>query len=473
MTVTLTYDNTLARVRITADSLAAADYATVERSTDQILWTTVRGGAEVEVSAGSFVETLDDYEFVPGVANYYRVRGIETGAITYVAAGAATSGDNASLNPADPAGLVVGDLKIVFAAIRNSGTGTVNTPAGWTLIRQFGQSGGLQRNGCLLGRIHQSGDSAPTITFSGGVAGATTSAQQAAFRRAALTPVTGADQVNSSAQNIAYPALAMPADNLVALIAAWKQDDWTAAGASTPAGFTEIGDAPSTSGDDQGIAWDYQIQTTATDVAAGSLTITGGGAAISRSMTVALEHAPYLNEQTANVTPAMSGVWIKSVTRPFLNRSVNAMMVPESQRVARGSDFAAVGRTLPVGVTDVSLGRSFVLEVRTATADDAQTLDYVLASGDILFIHGGCDFPAGHYRVDTNSMRTPVAYAAQRYFSLPLTQIAAPGPDVVGSTNNWAAVLASYATWSDLLAANPDWDTLISRIASPSVVIVE
>ncbi|MEO3931177.1 hypothetical protein ABGB07_46160, partial [Micromonosporaceae bacterium B7E4] len=45
---------------------------TVQRSTNEITWTTVRGGA-VTPSAG--IVRVDDYEFVPGVVNYYRVLG--------------------------------------------------------------------------------------------------------------------------------------------------------------------------------------------------------------------------------------------------------------------------------------------------------------------------------------------------------------------------------------------------------------
>ena len=59
MTVTLTYDDTLSRVNIVADALAAADTALIERSTDQVLWTTVRGGDAVPVT--SYAQATDDY----------------------------------------------------------------------------------------------------------------------------------------------------------------------------------------------------------------------------------------------------------------------------------------------------------------------------------------------------------------------------------------------------------------------------
>lgn len=471
MTVTLTYDSALARVRITANALAAADYATVERSTDQIMWTTVRGGTNVAVSAGAFVSTVDDYEFTSGVPNYYRVRGIESGPVAFVAAGVASTAVNASVVPAHPAGLVVGDLKVILASIRNSGTGTVSVPAGWTLLRYL-SADNSPVCAALLGRIHQSADVAPTVAFGGGVANADTIAQMAAWRRAALTPVTSAAGLNSSAQNIAFPALTIPDDNQLVVVAGWKQDDNT--GVATLAGFAEIGDTSTATGDDASQAWDYQIQTTAANIAAGSLVVSGGAAAISRGGVVAFEHAPYLNEQTANLTPTLDSIWLKSVTRPFLNRAVTVVDWSEEERPSRGGAFPAVGRTYEVAVTDVAGGLQFDLYLHVSNSQDAQTLDYIRASGDILYLHtpAGCPVPGGHVCVETSSARRIRPRGDSRVFVLPLTQCAAPAPDVVGATSTWQTVLNSYASWNAVLAANATWADLLARVAPASEVIV-
>lgn len=471
MTVTLTYDSALARVRITADSLAAADYATVERSTDQILWTFVRGGTNVAVSAGSFVSTVDDYEFASGVPNYYRVRGIETGAIAFVAAGVASTANNASVVPAHPAGLIVGDLKIILASIRNSGTGTVSIPAGWTLMRYL-SADNSPVCAALLGRRHVSGDVAPTVAFAGGVANADTIAQMAAWRRADLTPVASAAGLNGSAQNVAYPALTMPADNLLAIVAGWKQDDNT--GVATLAGMAEIGDTSTATGDDASQVWDYVIQTTKADISAGSFTVSGGASAISRGGVVALQHAPYLNEQTASTTPTLDSVWLKSVTRPFLNRKVTVVDWSAEERPSRSGAFSAVGRTLEIGVTDVAGGLVFDLDLHVSNQQDAQTLDFIRASGDILYLHtpAGCPVPGGHICVDATSARRPRPRGASRVFTLPLRQCGAPGPDVVGATSTWQTVLNSYGSWAAVLAANATWADLLARVAPPSEVIV-
>jgi hypothetical protein len=73
MTVTLTYDSTLSRIIVTCNGLGAAVTALLERSTDQIKWVTVRGGVDVPISGGVFTLPVNDFEFAPGVINYYRV----------------------------------------------------------------------------------------------------------------------------------------------------------------------------------------------------------------------------------------------------------------------------------------------------------------------------------------------------------------------------------------------------------------
>lgn len=216
--------------------------------------------------------------------------------ITYVGAGAAATGNNASVVPGLPAGLVALDMMILVASIRNSGAGTVvNAPAGWYRIRESG-------NVSVFGRMYQAGDAAPTVAFSGGVANADTLAQIIAFRGVELSVGTiyGADQLNASAQNIAYPTLNITGPGQGALIIGWKQDDATAY--ATPAGFTAAPLVSTTTGDDASHGIFYQIQTTETDYPAGSITVTGGAAAISRGIVLGLR-------QLATLTATAQSSW--------------------------------------------------------------------------------------------------------------------------------------------------------------------
>lgn len=211
----------------------------------------------------------------------------------FVAAGTVAHASNASVTPTMPAGVQAGDLLLVLAAIRNSGTGTVDTPSGYTVLLTSG-------NMTVLGKVHTGTESAPTITFTGGVALADSSAQMAAFRGTGITVHASTAQLNASAQNIAYPALDVSRDNCVVLYVGWKQDDWT----SVASPGTEIGEPDTTTGDDQGIVWAYTIQTTAAAIATGSFTVTGGVSAISRSGVIALA----TDVQTMTVTRGTNGV---------------------------------------------------------------------------------------------------------------------------------------------------------------------
>lgn len=469
MTVTLTLDTANAKVTITATGLAAANYATVERSINQVVWTTVRGGVQVALTAGAFTAPLDDYEFTPGVTNYYRVRGVETAAITFVAAGAASTANNASVTPALPAGLVVGDAMIAFVSIRNSGAGTVNTPAGWTLIRAFG-------NAALFGRRNQAGDAAPTFTFTGGVLNADTIGQIAAWRSADIAPHTSTDQLNGSAQNIATPALTITQPGCVLIAAGWKQDDWTSVATFGGGGWAEIGEPSATAGDDAGQVWDYIIETTPISLGASSFVVTGGASAISRGAAIALPHAPFLNEQTSTIVPVLDRVWLKSLTRPFLNRPVTVVGFTDPSRPARSTEHDVVGRTNPVARNDLRSSRRWTVDLYTKTASDAQTLDFLLASGDVMLLHvpRGADVPGGYVQIKDTGQRHPDGRVrgAARVFTLPLVEVAPPGPDVAATIGTWTSVLAGYADWNAVLAAFPTWADLLALHGDPAEVIV-
>lgn len=225
---------------------------------------------------------------------------------TFVAAGTAAHASNASVTPTLPAGVQTGDLLLIWCAIRNSGAGVPNAPTGYTRLPVFATTDNCQ----LFGKVHSGSESDPTVTFTGGVANATTSAQMAAFRNTPTTlpdladiVVYAVNQLNSSAQNIAYPDLpATKAAQGLLLWLGWKQDDWTSV--ATLGGVTEIGDTSSVLGDDQGIVWDYISVGASIDVAAGSFTVTGGASAISRGAVVALVGG----YQTMTVTRSTNGV---------------------------------------------------------------------------------------------------------------------------------------------------------------------
>jgi hypothetical protein len=234
------------------------------------------------------------------------VTDIAPSAITYVSAGTASSGSSGSRTPGMPGSVASGDLVLIFASTRNSGTGVANTPTSWTRLPIFEAASNAQ----VFGRIYDGVWSMPTVTYTGGAANEDTIAQSAAFRGKfhdiANVVVGHASCLNASAQDITAPGLPvnqLPAD-LVVLYLGWKADDYTSVAA--PGSWTEIQEASSTAGNDASQVWGYRIFSSVPAVGSLSpaIAVTGGASAISRGAVVAIR----CDYQTATVTRSSNGV---------------------------------------------------------------------------------------------------------------------------------------------------------------------
>jgi hypothetical protein len=180
------------------------------------------------------------------------------------------------------------------------------------------------------------------------------------------------------------------------------------------------------------------------------------------------------NTYTANVSPSQSGVWIKSITRPFLNRSVTVVNYSDITIPAKNGIFEIVGRSFPVAVVDVRSSRRWTMNIKCDSVSDADALEVVLASGDPLFIQtdGLHDIPDGYVVVGDANRSRYGTISDRRYFDLPMTAVAAPGPDVVGSTATWETLIAEFGTWSNVLAEFGTWAEVADWVADPNVVVV-
>lgn len=186
-----------------------------------------------------------------------------------------------------------------------------------------------------------------------------------------------------------------------------------------------------------------------------------------------------LRTYTCQITVDLEDVWIKSIGRPFLNQRVNCVLNP-SPIVRRGRNgiFPIVGRSYPVGVTDVRGSREVTIRVVTQTTQERNDLDLLLASGDPVFYHT----PAGHplptmYAViedtaESRPVRNRNCDNDWRLYELPSVEVAAPSADVTGATSTWQTVVTTYSTWSDVLAAHSSWADLLELIGDGSEVIV-
>jgi hypothetical protein len=213
--------------------------------------------------------------------------------ISFVGAGTAAAASSGTVTPTLPSPLQAGDLLLVFASTRNSGTGTVDTPSGYTSLVSSG-------NVSVFGKIAGTAEADPAISFTAGSANETTIAQACAFRGTHQdidsVLLNSATQLNSSAANVGYPALTVASNNCAVVVAGWKQDDWTSV--ATLSGLSEIEEKFSTAGNDAAQVWDYVIQSTAANISASSFTVTGGTSQISRGLTFALKPNPEPNLTT-------------------------------------------------------------------------------------------------------------------------------------------------------------------------------
>lgn len=180
---------------------------------------------------------------------------------------------------------------------------------------------------------------------------------------------------------------------------------------------------------------------------------------------------------TGPATYNIDAPWLKSLSRPFLNTEVVIQDVTDISAPARMAVFPVVGRSAGIAVSDVRSGREFTVTIPTEDAAAEDRMRALIASGDPLYVQvpAGVDddlVPTGYYAVGNVSRQLAMRRNPRRYWDLPLTEVAAPGPDIVGATLTWQTVISTYATWTAVLAAKATWYDLNQLIAPPSEVIV-
>lgn len=456
MTLATSYSSVSGGVTITASSApSAAQTAYFQRSLDGVTWTDVRGGQSVAIVSGS--ASVVDYEFQANTTNIYRVNWIDSTAVTVRSAGAVSRGNNTSLTPAMPAGVSVGDLVILTAAINNT-SATVNTPTGYTLV---GDMGNLR----VFIRRYATGDTAPTVSFTGGATGNDTQAFLYCIRNASATLAsTVVTLSNASAQNVAWPGITMPSGSVVGALFAWKGSSSTS-WSPTPSVFDS-----STSGTGSTLA---EIGLTAT-LASGSFTVTGGVAAVSKVMAFYYAKASYVTQETINYVDNHTDIWLVHPTRPYLNRSVLVYDYSDIQRKARVGLYSVIGRTYEVAVTDVKQGRAFTVSITTSTRQAETDLDLTLALGEPIYLRtplGGA-IPSIYAAIGDQAVKRPSYTHPRRYFELPLTEVAAPDPTLVPNNSTWQDIINTYSTWSTLIAAKATWADVLATLGTPQSTIV-
>ena len=178
---------------------------------------------------------------------------------------------------------------------------------------------------------------------------------------------------------------------------------------------------------------------------------------------------------TGAITQGLTTPWLKVPAAPYLNLPVEIADRSDVVRPSRAALFPVVGRTYPVAVGDVALSLQYTLQVLTRTAAAERNLDYLFASGEVVFLQLPANedhVPAGYFSVGDVARRSTLRRSRNRVWDVPLTEVAAPGADVIGNVYTWTSVVADYPSWTALVAANASWSALLNHTGTPSDVIV-
>lgn len=230
-----------------------------------------------------------------------------TATAAFIAAGTASTANGANTTPGMPAGITVDVAQLLLlAAWTDAAAGTIDTPTGWTLLA--GTATGKLR---VFYKYYVTGDSGPTVAVTGDAAGDINISQICAFSGLSHVLDDGdygtslaspQRQANSSAANIATPALSVRRDGVVVIALGARSEDWVSV--ATLSGYDgEIGEPDDGTGNRSGMVWDYDIQATASDKSTDAFTVTGGVAGTGESLIFALRPL-----QTATVTRSVNSV---------------------------------------------------------------------------------------------------------------------------------------------------------------------
>lgn len=403
MSLSATYDQTNAVVELTVDGLATAGaaIASIERSTDGVTWTGVRGAINLPVT-GDGPDVYLDYEFTPGpgVTNYYRV--VEQDGPEFVAVGTVDSdeGNGVTLTPGLPVGTQVGDILVMFVGVSTIvNAHGINDPSGWVLVGKspgFLGTDDLPMRTAIYAKVAQAGESTPSVTINGTIASSCAGiAQVAAFRNVRLvllgaTEAQEADQPASTTQ-VEFPALAVVEDFALALAFGASAVVWTSAAAPSP--FTLIDDpVVNGSNNDASIAWAYDVRAVAGTVASDVFTITGGthDPDDKRGWTAAFSYdatnVPVSTLFTDDVDTPLEEIWLKDPLRPARNMVVEVASPTGIRHAARSALFDIKGRAEPIEVSEIRRSRSWTQRWVFHTFDELDALLELFSTGRTLLL---------------------------------------------------------------------------------------
>lgn len=193
---------------------------------------------------------------------------------------------------------------------------------------------------------------------------------------------------------------------------------------------------------------------------------------------------PELVAASTCVTPSQEDVWLKSVTYPLFNRTLECVDWDALSRTSRAGFFDIKGRHEILAITDVGSSASFNITLVTRSRAENRALVALLTFGGVLMLQppgdteedcedgfsgipGGFVVPSGS--VQNHSMRGQPLWQWEIQF----TRVAAADLEgIVPTTITWEqlwALIGDTGTWEDVWALWSTWQELWSTQGSASV----
>lgn len=179
----------------------------------------------------------------------------------------AGNGAGTALSPGMPGTCSDGNLLVLFTAARAASQ--TLTVTGWTEIASNTTNSSVK----LLTRVRQSGDTSPSVDWSGAdYATAQIACYSGDVYTDQATIVAHSATTNGNSNSFNYAALTISTADTLVLIAGKHSKTATSDGITidAEAGFTELGENSANGAGTQTFVWDYVQQTTATNISAGS-----------------------------------------------------------------------------------------------------------------------------------------------------------------------------------------------------------
>lgn len=308
--------------------------------------------------------------------------------ITFVGAGSSAAGNNANLTPALPSGLQVGDLMLIMFSAR--GGGTIGTPTGWTERWTVQHTSSGINKIKLLYRFYQAGDTAPSVTYTGGANGHTTLAQCFAFR--GVDPnnpfdTQGSASSNASQQHIGPISGITPASGGACVIVfGHKADDCTSIAVLSGDGLSwaRAVFGTSTLGSDASQVADYAILPgSPVTISSKTFTVTGGAANTGLGVMDSLKPGRTLSASLADSDdPLSSDASVAIGVQLSASDAVDPLSASASADVVANASLAEAADTLSSSAT-VSSGEILANLDATDASDGLSADAGVVASASL------------------------------------------------------------------------------------------